>query len=301
MNSCGKKNCNKCSPRFASECGTLLFPVIDFDAVLTPIEIGDAITGAPGTDASVVNTGTPTAPILEFTIPEGQPGAAGAPGTDGAPGLPGAPGTDGSPGLPGAPGTDGAPGLPGAPGTDGAPGLPGAPGTDGAPGLPGLPGAPGEDGAPGLPGPAGPPGPPAEPNFADFYALMPGDNPAPVAVGAAVEFPQLDATAGTDITALTASTFQLASIGIYRIYYQVSVSEAGQLVLHVNGVPYAPSAAGRATGTSPISNLFRLTTTVVNTVISLNNPAGNPAELTITPIAGGTIPVSAHLDIERVA
>lgn len=52
------------------------------------------ITGAPGTDASVANTGTPTAAVLQFTIPRGNTGTAatvaagttttGAPGTDAA-------------------------------------------------------------------------------------------------------------------------------------------------------------------------------------------------------------------------
>ncbi len=37
-----------------------------------------AETGEPGTDVTVVQTGTPEAPILTFTIPRGEPGAAAA-------------------------------------------------------------------------------------------------------------------------------------------------------------------------------------------------------------------------------
>jgi len=44
-----------------------------------------------------------------------------------------------------------------------------------------------------------------------------------------------------------------------------------------------------------------VTTTAVNSVLTVRNPAGNAAELTITPLAGGTRPVSAHLTIVQIA
>ena len=40
------------------------------------IEIGETTTGKPGTPASVTNSGTNTAPVLNFTIPEGKKGDA---------------------------------------------------------------------------------------------------------------------------------------------------------------------------------------------------------------------------------
>ena len=40
------------------------------------MQIGDTITGEPGTDASVENVGTPTAPKLQFIIPRGDEGKA---------------------------------------------------------------------------------------------------------------------------------------------------------------------------------------------------------------------------------
>lgn len=40
------------------------------------MQIGDTITGEPGTTASVENVGTPTAPKLQFTIPRGDEGKA---------------------------------------------------------------------------------------------------------------------------------------------------------------------------------------------------------------------------------
>lgn len=38
------------------------------------ITVGTTTTGAPGTQASVTNVGTPNAAVLNFVIPEGQPG-----------------------------------------------------------------------------------------------------------------------------------------------------------------------------------------------------------------------------------
>jgi hypothetical protein len=41
-------------------------------------------------------------------------------------------------------------------------------------------------------------------------------------------------------------------------------------------------------------------TTLVNSLLTVSNPAGNTPALTITPLAGGTNPVSAHLVITRI-
>ncbi len=43
-----------------------------------------------------------------------------------------------------------------------------------------------------------------------------------------------------------------------------------------------------------------ITTTSINSILTLRNPASNAAALTITPVAGGTEPVSAHLIITRL-
>lgn len=47
----------------------------------TSIAIGTTTTGAPGSSASVVNSGTPTALVLDFIIPEGEIGATGPAGS----------------------------------------------------------------------------------------------------------------------------------------------------------------------------------------------------------------------------
>lgn len=48
------------------------------------IEVGTTTTGAAGTPAAVVNVGTPSAAIFDFTIPQGIQGVAGATGSPGA-------------------------------------------------------------------------------------------------------------------------------------------------------------------------------------------------------------------------
>jgi len=137
-------------------------------------------------------------------------------------------------------------------------------------------------------------------SFAHFFALMPPDNAATVAPGTDVLFPQDGPTSGTDITRTGPSSFNLASIGTYAVNWQVSVDEAGQLILTLNGVDLAYTVVGRATGTSQLSGTALITTYVINSILTVRNPAGNPTALTITPLAGGTRPVSASLVITQV-
>jgi hypothetical protein len=135
---------------------------------------------------------------------------------------------------------------------------------------------------------------------ADFFALMPGDNSASIAAGADVLFPQNGPAFGLDINRLTASTFSLLSIGIYQVSFQVSITESGQLCAVLNAGQNATTVVGRATGTSQIIGLFLIQTIVPNTILSIRNPLGAASALTITTIAGGANPVSAHLLITRV-
>jgi len=183
------------------------------------------------------------------------------------------------------------PGTPGPAGATGAPGTPGGPG--GLTGLTGLTGAIGLTGATGATG--------TGLDFAMFYALMPGDNTSTVAAGTAVDFPHDGPTSAGGITALSASTFNLAAIGTYEVTWQVSVTEPGQLVVVLNGTQLAYTVVGRATGTSQLVGNVFITTTVANSVLSINNPTGESPALTITPLAGGTDPVSATLTIKRLA
>ncbi len=90
-------------------------------------------------------------------------------------------------------------------------------------------------------------------------------------------------------------------INAIEIYFNVPVTEAGQLELTLNGNSLDYTVVGRATGTSNISGLFIITTTIADSVITVRNPAGNTTALTLTPFAGGTLPVSAHLIIKQIS
>ena len=163
------------------------------------------------------------------------------------------------------------------------------------------PGPRGPQGYPGPQGPTGETGPAGGVlNYADFYAIMPPDNAATVAPGTDVSFPQDGPNSGSDITRTGPDSFSLAQIGTYQILFQVSVTEAGQLILTLNGEDLNYTVAGRATGTSQIVGMSIVTTTAVNSVLTVRNPAGNAAALTITPLAGGTRHVSAHLVITQI-
>ncbi|MET3683737.1 hypothetical protein ABID56_001846 [Alkalibacillus flavidus] len=161
-------------------------------------------------------------------------------------------------------------------------------------------GPPGPQGATGPEGPAGPAGPAGGLlSFADFYALMPPDNAATVAPGTDVSFPQDGPTSGTDILRVNDTTFNLAETGIYQVLFQASIAEAGQLILTLNGADLEYTVVGRATGTSQIVGMALVETSVIDSLLTVRNPAGNATALTLTPLAGGTRPVSAHLVITR--
>jgi hypothetical protein len=178
----------------------------------------------------------------------------------------------------------GAQGIAGVAGPAGAPGLAGAAGAAGIQGISGIPGAPGVLG------------------FADFYALQGGafnDNPAPVAAGAAVNFPRDGSISGA-ITRTGPSSFNLTTIGTYLVLFQVDVTAAAQLMLELNSGLIADSVVGRATGSSQITGLSLVTTTTSNSVLEVVNPPGNSTTIVVPNDDGGTQPISAHLVIIRV-
>jgi hypothetical protein len=188
-------------------------------------------------------------------------------------------------------GPDGAAGATGATGPAGAQGAPGPAGADGIDGIDGIDGTDGTDGTDGAD---------AVSDFAEFFALAPPDNAATVALGSDVAFPQDGPTAGGGLTRTGPSTFNLAQIGIYRVSFSVPVTEAGQLILTLNGADLAYTVVGRATGTSIIAGEALVQTTVINSLLTVRNPAGNSTALTITPLSGGARPASSTLVIERL-
>jgi hypothetical protein len=135
--------------------------------------------------------------------------------------------------------------------------------------------------------------------FGEFYALMAPDNAATLAPGVAVAFPTA-VVSGPGISQLTPSSFNLSKAGVYLVMFQVSVTEAGQLILVTNGTELPATVAGRATGASQIVGMSLVTAAADDTVLQVRNPSGN-GTITITPSAGGGHPVSAHVTILRLS
>ncbi len=129
---------------------------------------------------------------------------------------------------------------------------------------------------------------------------MPPDNAATVAPGTDVDFPQDGPSTSSVTTRSSASAFVLATPGVYRVTFSVSVDEPGQLILTLDGTDLTHTVAGRATGTSLLGMTTLVETTSANQVLTVRNPTGNSTALTVTPIAGGTRPVAATLLIELV-
>ncbi len=98
------------------------------------VGVGATNTVNPGTPAAVRNTGTPTAPVFSFDIPQGAAGSPGTPGQAGPQGVAGTPGAQGAIGPAGSAGAQGVQGNPGAAGSAGPQGAVGATGATGAQG-----------------------------------------------------------------------------------------------------------------------------------------------------------------------
>lgn len=214
-------------------------------------------------------------------------------GPTGPQGEPGPRGMTGPAGQTGPKGTTGATGPRGITGATGATGPRGATGPTGATGPMGITGPTGATGATGATGRIA--------DFADFYSIMPPDNEEDIAVGSDVPFNQDGPTSGTTITRINATSFQLKEIGTYFISFQVNVDQSGQLALTLNGVELENAVSGRASGTSQIAGLSIIKTTEENSVLTIRNPVGNSTALTLTPLAGGTKPISSHLVIIQLA
>ena len=230
--------------------------------------------------------------------PQGIPGVRGPVGPQGPEGVAGPIGPQGPVGDTGAIGPQGPAGVAGPAGPQGPVGVAGPAGPQGPTGEAGPIGP---QGPAGVAGPAGPQGPAGGVlNYADFYALMPPDNSATVAPGTDVSFPQDGPSSGSGIARSGPSSFNLAEIGTYQVLFQVSATETGQLILTLNGLDLAYTVAGRAPGSSQIVGMAIVETTVINSILTVRNPEGTAAALTITPLAGGTRPVSAHLVITQI-
>ncbi len=257
-----------------------------------------------GFDGQTEGCGCQTDPCSDTSLfyngccncPPGPRGPQGPQGPQGPMGQRGLPGPMGLRGFTGLQGPVGETGPAGPQGPVGETGPAGPQGPAGETGPAGPQGPAGETGPVGSQGPAG-----GLLGYADFYALMPPDNTTAVAPGTDVSFPQDGPSDGTAITRVGADSFNLAEVGTYQVFFEVSVDEAGQLILTLNGDDLDYTVVGRAADASQIVGMALVSTTTADSVLTVRNPDGTADPLTITPLAGGTRPVSAHLVITRIA
>ena len=235
------------------------------------------------------------------TGPQGPTGATGPVGPQGPVGETGPVGPQGPVGETGPAGPQGPVGETGPAGPQGPVGETGPAGPQGPVGETGPAGPQGPVGETGPAGPQGPQGIAGGVlSYADFYALIPPDNAEPILPGADVSFPQNGPILNTNIGRIGTSSFYLGEVGTYLILFQVSVTEPGQLILTLNGQDLEYTVAGRDSGMSQIVGMAIVTTTELNSVLTVRNPAGNDTALTLTSFAGGNRPVSAHLVITQI-
>ncbi len=91
------------------------------------------------------------------------------------------------------------------------------------------------------------------------------------------------------ITAIDASSFNLAAVGSYEVSWSVQSTEIGQWQIELNGTALANTVLvdqNPTSGGHPVSGTFLITTVTPNSVLAIINPTGNSTALTITPADG---------------
>jgi len=130
--------------------------------------------------------------------------------------------------------------------------------------------------------------------------LSPFDNGFPIPAGGSIAFPQNGPSSGS-IYRSSVSSFVLPNIGTYEVNFQVGTVNPGQLVLGLNALQLMQTVVGTGNEFTQIVGLAYITTTAVNSVLSVINDIINGIPFTIAPNNGGLDPVSAHLTIKQLA
>lgn len=174
--------------------------------------------------------------------------------------------------------------------------------TQGVMGPRGPMGPAGPQGPRGIPGPVGPQGRAGAgvASFANFYALMPPDNAAAITAGGDVAYPRTVINIGTDITRLSDTSFTLATTGSYLVSFDATPTEAGNLVLTLNGTELPYTVSGNVTAGEPIRGTAIVPVATADSILTVSNPATAATSLTLTPATTGTAN-TANLIIAKIA
>lgn len=140
-------------------------------------------------------------------------------------------------------------------------------------------------------------------DFADFYALMPPDNKLSIPGGGDISFPK-DGPSGIagNISRKNDHEFNLHQIGVYEVYFNLSVNEACKLVLTLdsgNGAKELEYTMVERKINSQATGIALVKTTTANSILSLRNSSENNP-ITLASYAGGNLPVAANLIIKQI-
>lgn len=203
-------------------------PIIDKPFLASSSKCGDICQGPQGP----IGPQGPQGPIG----PTGPQGPVGPQGPFGPQGPAGPIGPQGPQGPNGLPGLNGLPGAQGPQGAQGPAGLQGPTGPQGIQGITGIIGLTGNQGAQGPQGPQGPSGLILE------YALARTEErtTTPIAAGAIFPLTSLEIHSG-QYTLLPTGAIQVTNVGVYMIYYQVTVQTGSSIALQINGGAIFPA------------------------------------------------------------
>ena len=126
--------------------------------------------------------------------------------------------------------------------------------------------------------------------FADFYETISQGFGA----GQPMQFSQ-DAIPNSIITRLSPSSFNLPDIATYEITFLATISGSVQLAISLNGIVVASSVVGRTATNSQVLGTSLITTTAVNSSLSIVN---NNVPFSASVSTPGNI--SAHLIIKKL-
>jgi hypothetical protein len=139
---------------------------------------------------------------------------------------------------------------------------------------------------------------------ADFYAVVTPN--APVGFGTDVIFPIPGSTTSPDISYSGNSRSQILLVqpGIYQIFFIAAVAEGpAQFSVCLDSgsglVEQAFTIVGRNSATAQLINVCSIQTTMPNSRITIRNALA-AGSLNLLSLAGGPVPVSAHLVITRI-
>jgi hypothetical protein len=162
-------------------------------------------------------------------------------------------------------------------------------------------------------GPTGPTGPAGSAlSFANFYALMPTNNPDQLYSGDSIAFPNTNIISGTDISRSNSTEFILESIGNYQVYFVFTINQRGQVGVSLNSTILPNSIVG-IENIGQLSGKFIISVTSISSVLSIKltgnrdpiDPAQADVSFTLIKYAGMSnkiiSPVSAQLIITRLS